>query len=147
MSQNQQVVVSGIRLTDGHPSNTTGNEGAALRVVVREFRSAPNLLLVHQPIIANGDASGDTQSPQQTLPDTRIKTNDVASPGPLAINALKGNFTVGQKNESGFILPHEELCIDNGSYLNVLVLITTAHDHKKYRTAIRQTWRGLEPQE
>ena len=49
-------------------------------------------------------------------------------------------ITVGQKYESGFTFPHEELCIDNGSHLNVLVLITTAPDHEKYRTAIRHTW-------
>ena len=53
---------------------------------------------------------------------------------------MKGNFTLGQKYESGFTVTHKELCIDNGIHLNVLVLITTAPDHEKYRTAIRQTW-------
>ena len=64
-------------------------------------------------------------------------SNEVLSSVDLAINSLKGNITVGQKYESGFTLPHEELYIGNGSHLNVLVLITIAPDHEKYRTAIR----------
>lgn len=37
-------------------------------------------------------------------------------------------------------MPHEELCENNGRELKLLVLITTAPDHEKHRTAVRQTW-------
>ncbi|CAL4096316.1 unnamed protein product, partial [Meganyctiphanes norvegica] len=75
-----------------------------------------------------------------TKKTTVVKKSNVASSGGLAINALKGKTTVGQKYESGFSFPHEELCMNNGRDLKVLVLITTAPDHEKHRTAIRQTW-------
>lgn len=47
---------------------------------------------------------------------------------------------LGERYESGFSVPHEELCPDNGRELKVLVLITSAPDHQKHRTAVRQTW-------
>lgn len=49
-------------------------------------------------------------------------------------------FQVGERYESGFNVPQEELCLNNGRELKVLVLITTAPDHEKHRTAVRQTW-------
>lgn len=69
-----------------------------------------------------------------------IRKSAVAVSSTLAINALKGKIKVGEKYESGFSVPHEELCENNGRELKVLVLITTAPDHEKHRTAVRQTW-------
>ncbi|XP_071546169.1 beta-1,3-galactosyltransferase 5-like isoform X2 [Panulirus ornatus] len=70
---------------------------------------------------------------------TLIKKTNISASN-LAVSALKGSVKVGDKYESGFSVPHEELCENNGRELKVLVLITTAPDHGRQRTAVRQTW-------
>lgn len=49
-------------------------------------------------------------------------------------------FQVRDRYQPGFAVSHEEACPSNGRDLKVLVLITTAPDHDKHRTAVRQTW-------
>lgn len=98
-------------------------------------KSPPGNLVVVQ-------GTGLAPQPKQTVTKktTVVKKSNVASSSSLSINALKGRTKVGEKYESGFSVPHEELCINNGRDLKVLVLITTAPDHEKHRTAVRQTW-------
>ncbi|XP_071546161.1 uncharacterized protein [Panulirus ornatus] len=86
-------------------------------------------------------ATGLVPQPKQTVTKkTALKKSNVSLSTNLAISALKGKIKVGEKYESGFSVPHEELCENNGRDLKVLVLITTAPDHEKHRTAVRQTW-------
>ncbi|KAK3865651.1 hypothetical protein Pcinc_028761 [Petrolisthes cinctipes] len=80
------------------------------------------------------------QTKTVTKKTTVVKKTSVTSSASLAINALKGKVKVGERYESGFSVPQEELCLNNGRELKVLVLITTAPDHEKHRTAVRQTW-------
>ncbi|XP_042205706.1 uncharacterized protein LOC121854958 isoform X1 [Homarus americanus] len=88
----------------------------------------------------DGTAGTAPQQKQTVAKKTAVKkTASLLAPA-LAINALRGKIKVGEKYESGFSVPHEELCENNGRDLKVLVLITTAPDHEKHRTAVRQTW-------
>ncbi|XP_042874024.1 TSC22 domain family protein 2-like isoform X2 [Penaeus japonicus] len=86
------------------------------------------------------EGTGSVPQVRQTKKTTVVKKSNIASSTGLSINALKGKTKVGEKYESGFNVPHEELCPNNGRELKVLVLITTAPDHEKHRTAVRQTW-------
>ncbi|XP_069193793.1 uncharacterized protein [Procambarus clarkii] len=92
-------------------------------------------------VLTQGTGSSPQPKPITTKKISLVKkpTVQVASSS-LAINALKGKIKVGEKYESGFSMAHEELCENNGRELKVLVLITTAPDHEKHRTAVRQTW-------
>ncbi|XP_045118962.1 UDP-GlcNAc:betaGal beta-1,3-N-acetylglucosaminyltransferase 7-like isoform X2 [Portunus trituberculatus] len=96
-----------------------------------------------QPVVVQG--TGSAPQPKQTVTKKTAvvkKTNNAASGSSalLAINFLKGKQKLGERYESGFSVPHEELCLDNGRELKVLVLITSAPDHQKHRLAVRQTW-------
>lgn len=88
--------------------------------------------------------TGSAPQPKQVVTKKTTvvrKANTVAAPSSLlAINFLKGKQKLGERYESGFSVPHEELCLDNGRELKVLVLITSAPDHQKHRLAVRQTW-------
>ncbi|XP_063840428.1 myocyte-specific enhancer factor 2D-like isoform X3 [Scylla paramamosain] len=95
-----------------------------------------------QPVVVQG--TGSAVQPKQTATKKTAvvrKTNTLASSSSLlAINFLKGKQKLGERYESGFSVPHEELCLDNGRELKILVLITSAPDHQKHRLAVRQTW-------
>ncbi|XP_068208423.1 beta-1,3-galactosyltransferase 1-like [Palaemon carinicauda] len=109
-------------------------QAAAIVEAAKNKPQPPNVVVVQ--------GTGSAPQPKLTVTKktTVAKKSNVASSSGLSINALSGKTKVGEKYESGFSVSHEELCINNGRDLKVLVLITTAPDHEKHRTAVRQTW-------
>ncbi|XP_064078382.1 uncharacterized protein LOC135195821 isoform X2 [Macrobrachium nipponense] len=108
-------------------------QAAAIVEAAKNKPQPPNVVVVQ--------GTGSAPQPKQTVTKkTMVAKSNVASSSGLSINALSGKTKVGEKYESGFSVSHEELCINNGRDLKVLVLITTAPDHEKHRTAVRQTW-------
>ncbi|XP_066960222.1 uncharacterized protein [Macrobrachium rosenbergii] len=108
-------------------------QAAAIVEAAKNKPQPPNVVVVQ--------GTGSVPQPKQTVTKkTTVAKSNVASSSGLSINALSGKTKVGEKYESGFSVSHEELCINNGRDLKVLVLVTTAPDHEKHRTAVRQTW-------
>lgn len=133
-------VSSTMRAVSSLSSSSVATKGAGLPQQSSSAGLAAAQSQPQPPHMVVVEGTGSVPQVRQAKKTTVVKKSNIASSTGLSINALKGRTKVGEKYESGFNVPHEELCPNNGRELKVLVLITTAPDHEKHRTAVRQTW-------